>query len=147
MRISDGTTARQIESAWSWLSSYLGHREADLRSLASQRSAASKLRGMIGGDPARCINLSCGVGPPRLGRRAENKARAGVEGKGGPSVVSIDGVGLLEKEGRRRMVERGRREIFIPRESGGRAVHAPCLMRRSRFPDTDLPSGRLPYNI
>jgi hypothetical protein len=85
---------------------------------------------MIGGDPARCINLSCGVGPPRLGRRAENKARAGVEGKGGPSVVSIDGVGLLEKEGRRRMVERGRREIFIPRESGGGPVRAPCPKRR-----------------
>jgi hypothetical protein len=31
MRISDGVTARQIESARSWLSSYLDQCEADLR--------------------------------------------------------------------------------------------------------------------
>jgi hypothetical protein len=34
--------------------------------------------------------------------------------------------------------ERWRDAIFIPHESGARPVHAPCLMRRSRFPDTGL---------
>ena len=32
---------------------------------------------------------------------------------------------------------------FLPHESGGGPVHAPCLMRGSRFPDAGLPSGRL----
>lgn len=38
-----------------------------------------------------------------------------------------------------------RREILIPRESGAGPVRAPCPMRRSRFPDVGLPSGRLLY--
>jgi hypothetical protein len=50
MRIGDGATARQIESAWSWLSSYLGQREADLRrSLASQKAHSIEIRRDDGG--------------------------------------------------------------------------------------------------
>jgi hypothetical protein len=52
------------------------------------------------------------------------------------------GCWVTEKEGRRESSERWRDATFIPRESGG-VVHAPCLMRRSRFPDADLPFGRL----
>jgi len=32
---------------------------------------------------------------------------------------------------------------FILRKSGGWPMCAPCLMRRLRFPDAGLPSGRL----
>ena len=55
------------------------------------------------------------------------------------------GFWAVEKEGRRERSERWRDATFIPRESGGGAVHAPCLMRRSQFPDADLPFGRLLY--
>ena len=53
------------------------------------------------------------------------------------------GCWVIEKEGRRERSERWSREIFIPRESGGRPVHAPYLMRESQFPDAGLPSGHL----
>ena len=55
------------------------------------------------------------------------------------------GCWVVEKEGRRERSERWRDATFIPRQSGGGAVHAPCLMRRSQFPDADLPFGRLLY--
>jgi len=55
------------------------------------------------------------------------------------------GYWVVEKEGRREKSEQWSREIFIPRESGGRPVRAPCLMRGSRFTHADLPSGRLLY--
>ena len=44
MRISDGATTRQTESAQSWLSSYLGQCEADLRLLASQRVRSIEIK-------------------------------------------------------------------------------------------------------
>jgi len=92
------------------------------------------------------MNLSWGVASqinePGLGRRAENEARAKV-GKVGPVSRGVGVVGLCEKEGRRERSERWRDATFIPRESGARPVHAPCLMRGSRFPDAHLPSGRL----
>jgi hypothetical protein len=53
------------------------------------------------------------------------------------------GCWVVEKERRRERSERWRDATFIPRESGGGAVHAPCPMRWSQFPDADLPSGRL----
>ena len=45
----------------------------------------------------------------------------------------------MKKEDERAMED----ATFIPRESGGRPVRAPCPMRRSRFPVAGLPSGRL----
>jgi hypothetical protein len=33
----------------------------------------------------------------------------------------------------------GSSAVLIPRESGGGPVHAPCPMRRPRFPDAHLP--------
>jgi hypothetical protein len=66
-----------------------------------------------------------------------------MSGKGGPSVASIGVVGLCEKDGGRERSQLGRRASFIPRESGAGPVHAPCLIRRSRFPHAGLPSGRL----
>ena len=57
------------------------------------------------------------------------------------------GYWVVKKEGRRERSERSSREIFIPRESGGGPVRAPCLMRGSRFPHAGLPSGRLPIFI
>jgi hypothetical protein len=52
-------------------------------------------------------------------------------------------VRLCEREGRREMSELGSRASFIPRESGGGPVHAPCPMQRSRIPDAGLPSVHL----
>jgi hypothetical protein len=43
------------------------------------------------------------------------------------------------------MSERWSHEILITRESGAGPVRVRCLMRRSRFPDAGLPSGRLLY--
>jgi len=43
MRISDGATARQLESDQSWLSSYLSECEADLRLLASLRVRSTEI--------------------------------------------------------------------------------------------------------
>jgi hypothetical protein len=53
------------------------------------------------------------------------------------------GGGLLEREEGGKGARDGRRDVLIPRESGGRPVRAPCPMRRSRFPDAGLPSGPL----
>ena len=57
------------------------------------------------------------------------------------------GCWVVEKEGRKERSERWSREIFIPRESGGWPVRAPCLMRRSQFPDAGLPSSCLLYYL
>ena len=40
---------------------------------------------------------------------------------------------LKREEGGKGASDR-RRDVLIPRESGGRPVRAPCLMRGSRFP-------------
>jgi hypothetical protein len=37
----------------------------------------------------------------------------------------------------------GRRVVFIPRQSSGWPVHAPCLMQGPPFPDAGLPSDIL----
>jgi hypothetical protein len=74
-----------------------------------------------------------------LGRRAEMRM------KNEHRALRGGGCWVVEKEGRRERSERWRDATFIPRESGGGAVHAPCLMRRSQFPDADLPFGRLLY--
>jgi hypothetical protein len=52
---------------------------------------------------------------------------------------------VKRKEGEKNRSERGSSVILIPRESGGGGgpVHAPCLMRWSRFPDASLLSGLL----
>ena len=76
-----------------------------------------------------------------LGRRAECAWRASTER------CEVEGCWVVEKEGRRERSERWRDATFIPRESGARPVHAPCPMRRSRFPDAGLPSGRLLYKL
>ena len=51
--------------------------------------------------------------------------------------------GLLGREEGGKGASDGRRDVLIPRESGGRPVRAPCPMRGSRFPDAGSPSGRL----
>jgi hypothetical protein len=39
------------------------------------------------------------------------------------------GRGLLEREEGGKGVSNRRRDVLIPRESGGRPMHAPCLMQ------------------
>jgi hypothetical protein len=59
-------------------------------------------------------------------------------------VAEVEGpLGRLEREEGGKGASDRRRDVLIPRESGDRPVRAPCLMRRSRFPDTGLPSGLL----
>jgi hypothetical protein len=48
-------------------------------------------------------------------------------------------VGLCEKDGREKEQEVGSSAVLIPRKSGSRPVHAPCLIQRPRFPDAHLP--------
>ena len=64
-------------------------------------------------------------------------------------VAEVEGpLGLLGREEGGKGASDGRRDVLIPRESGGRPVRAPCPMRRSRFPHAGLPSGPLLfYNI
>lgn len=57
--------------------------------------------------------------------------------------VAAGGVVATTKEGRRERSERWSCEISIRCEHVGWPVRAPCLMRRSQFPDTCLPSGCL----
>jgi hypothetical protein len=47
-------------------------------------------------------------------------------------------VGLCKEEGREKEREVDSSAVLIPRESGGGPVHAPCLIRRPRFPDAHL---------
>jgi hypothetical protein len=80
MRINKNATARQIESAQSQPSSCLGQLEADLRSLTSGKVCSIEIRR----DDRK---ESCSMhesqlrharhSEPRLGRRAEDEARAG----------------------------------------------------------------------
>jgi hypothetical protein len=61
-RISDSVTARRVESARSWLSSYLSQCKAGLRgSLASQRVHSSALRRGDRGNPVQRLNLCYGM--------------------------------------------------------------------------------------
>jgi hypothetical protein len=59
--------------------------------------------------------------------------------------VASEGLGLLEsnKEGKEQEV--GSSVVLIPRESGGRPVHVPCLIQALQFPNTDLPFDYLLY--
>ncbi len=58
-------------------------------------------------------------------------------------VVKVETLGLLEKEEGGKGASNGQHDVLIPRQSGGRPVCVPCLMRRSQFPDAGLLSGRL----
>jgi hypothetical protein len=62
-----------------------------------------------------------------------------------PSVTSRVLLACVKrKEGGKKEREVGSSAVLIPRESGGGPVHAPCLMRRPRFPDAHLPFVSLP---
>jgi len=52
-------------------------------------------------------------------------------------------LGRLERKEGGKGASDGRRDVLIPRESGGGPVHAPCPKQGSQFPDTGLPSGCL----
>ena len=59
-------------------------------------------------------------------------------------VAQVEGPsGRLEREEGGKGASDGRRDVLIPRESGGGPVRAPCPMRGLRFPEAGLPSGRL----
>jgi hypothetical protein len=52
---------------------------------------------------------------------------------------------VKKKEGGKKEQEVGSSAVLIPRESGGRPVHAPCPMRQPRFPDAHLPFVSLSF--
>ncbi len=68
--------------------------------------------------------------------RQKGRMRMKVASGGGSS-------GRLERKEEGQGASDGRRDVLIPRESGGGPVHVPCPMRGSQFPDAGLPSGRL----
>jgi hypothetical protein len=84
---------------------------------------------------------------PRRGRSGEPGGKAQdsrQKGRMRMKVAEVEGpLGRLEREEGGKGASDGRRDVLIPRESGGRPVRAPCPMRRSRFPDAGLPSGPL----
>src|SRR4051812_48887816 len=91
-----------------------------------------------------CRLLSCGVAGEGGSGSSRQAGGTCARRTRGPSVARgrdrVVGEGR-EEEGKRRGV--GRSAGFIPRQSSGGPVHAPCLMQGPPFPDAGLPSDIL----
>jgi hypothetical protein len=76
-----------------------------------------------------------------VGRKGQDPRQ---KGRMRMKVAKVGGLlGLLEKEEEEKRASDGRRDVLIPRESGGGAVRALSPMRGPQFPDAGLPSYRL----